>query len=64
MVYIVSCLINNAVNKKNYLYKSDSLDDLWMKLILTPSNYGIYGLNNKITRDLMSKIKFEHRGKE
>lgn len=56
MVYILSCLINNAISKKEFLTSTDNLDDFWKKLILTPYNYGEKGLNDSITRELMTKI--------
>jgi 2-methylcitrate dehydratase len=69
MVYIVSRLLKKAselMQTGAWKPSSDnqSNDGLWKKLILTPSDYSAAALQDARTRELMSKIVFEHGGKK
>ena len=70
MVFIVSRLLKKAMtyNSNKQGKKLESIvknrDSLWKDLILTPLDYSYNALQDKDTRDLMSKISFVHGGKE
>jgi 2-methylcitrate dehydratase len=65
MVFIVSRLLKKAINNsakvKSIIKDRDSL---WKELILTPLDYSYEALKCNDTKELMSKIKFLHGGKE
>jgi len=55
MVYIISTLLHKALRQKT----SD-----WGALMLTPEDYGPEAIRNRLTRQLMEKVEFEHGGPE
>ena len=57
-------MLNRAIQDEKLFENVNSYDDLWKKLMLTPFDYGKTAINDKNTRNLMSKIEFEHGGKE
>jgi 2-methylcitrate dehydratase len=65
MVFIVSRLLRKAIkNAEKIKSIATNRDSLWKELILTPLDYSYKALKCQITKDLMSKIKFVHGGKE
>lgn len=64
MVYIISSVLRKAFEKHEHINKEHSLQDLWKYLMLLPQDYGKDALFNEVTRKLMTKIEFEHGGKE
>jgi 2-methylcitrate dehydratase len=67
MVFIVSRLLKKAMERRqtspwscNQDQKTN--DEMWKKLILTPSDYSAEALQDQVTRSLMAKIEFEHGG--
>lgn len=57
-------LLRRAIKDDKLFEKVETFDDLWMKLMLTPFDYGKGPLFDKETRILMDKMGFEHGGKE
>lgn len=64
MVYIISSVLRKAFEKRDHISREHSLEDLWKYLMLLPADYGKDALYDEVTRSLMSKITFEHGGKE
>jgi len=68
MVFIISRIIKKALklgsSTIDSIYKSEGLDGLWKKLILTPHDYSPEALLDAETKEIISKITFEHGGKE
>jgi len=64
MVYIISSILRKAFEKHDHISSEHSLEDLWKYLMLLPQDYGHSALFNEITRKFMTKIEFEHGGKE
>jgi len=64
MVYIISSVLRKAFEKAENINTEHSPEDLWKYLMLLPADYGRDALYNEITRKLMTKIEFEHGGKE
>jgi 2-methylcitrate dehydratase len=63
MVYIISTIVNKALNTKDLYSKCGSMDETWKTLMMSPFDYGVDALNDKNTRKLMERISFEHGGK-
>jgi 2-methylcitrate dehydratase len=65
MVYIISKIIKKALaNADVCAGKYKSLDEIWKVLMLTPNDYSHAELFDETTRKIMSKIEFEHGGKD
>lgn len=64
MVYILSSVLRKAFEKQDNITKEHTPEDLWKYLMLLPHDYGKDALYNEVTRKLMTKIEFEHGGKE
>jgi 2-methylcitrate dehydratase len=64
MAYIISSILSNALKNHQSLQSVERIEDLWKQCMLTPYDYGYEALFNPVTRELMSKIEFEHGGKE
>ena len=65
MVFIVSRLLRKAIKNSNVVKSLlNNRDSLWKELILTPLDYSYEALKCETTKELMSKIKFLHGGKE
>ena len=64
MVYILSSVLRKAFEKKEHIMADNSVQELWKYLMLLPKDYGKDALYNEVTRKLMTKIEFEHGGKE
>ena len=64
MVYIISSVLRKAFEKHQNISAEHTPEDLWKYLMLLPKDYGADALFNEVTRDLMTKIEFEHGGKE
>lgn len=64
MVYIISTLLRKALEDPELYKNIDHLDDLWMKLMLSPYDYGAEAVINEKTKSLMHKHTFTHGGKE
>ncbi|KAI9001831.1 putative MmgE/PrpD family domain-containing protein [Hyaloraphidium curvatum] len=68
MVYIVGRLLRNAIHRdaggKGPGNRDSQTDDLWKSLMLLPADYDDAALADSATRDLMSRISFEHGGPE
>jgi 2-methylcitrate dehydratase len=60
----VSTLLRRAIEDKNLYEGLNNMNDIWKKLFLTPSDYGLEGLNDPNTRKLMNCIEFEHGGEK
>lgn len=63
MVYIVSTLLRKAIESGDSL-KAMGSDELWKTLMLSPYDYGQEAIQNPSTRELMTKVEFEHGGPE
>jgi 2-methylcitrate dehydratase len=61
---LVGTLLKRAIQDEKLFEDVKTYDDLWMKLMLTPLDYGKGPLFDKETRKLMEKIGFEHGGKD
>lgn len=60
MVYIIATLLRKAIDLQERLPTDP--DSLWMELMLSPYDYGHQAIGHPMTRDLMTKIEFEHGG--
>eukprot|EP00923_Selenidium_pygospionis_P031646 GHVN01056009.1.p1 GENE.GHVN01056009.1~~GHVN01056009.1.p1 ORF type:complete len:551 (-),score=87.73 GHVN01056009.1:2066-3718(-) len=61
MIYIIATLLRKAFEFPEG-FKGDKLDDAWCSFMLEPKDYGKEAIVNKQTREIMSKIGFEHGG--
>jgi len=61
MAFIVSRILQKAMKFENL---PGSMDAAWMKLMLSPYDYGADALYDSETRALMAKISFAHGGPE
>eukprot|EP01017_Pseudomicrothorax_dubius_P041910 TRINITY_DN676_c0_g1_i1.p1 TRINITY_DN676_c0_g1~~TRINITY_DN676_c0_g1_i1.p1 ORF type:complete len:542 (-),score=183.91 TRINITY_DN676_c0_g1_i1:169-1794(-) len=65
MVYIISAILRKALGNRTILdRKFSNLDDIWRALMLEPEDYSYRAVFDQTTRNIMSKISFEHGGKE
>ena len=64
MAFIISRIFKQAFSKHIQLEGADRIEDFWKVTMLTPHDYGGEALFDETTRSLMSKIQFEHGGKE
>jgi len=67
MVYILSTMLRKAFEDKSFqqqLPKMTNLDTVWKSLFLAPHDYSFEALKNENTRKLITKVTFEHGGKE
>ena len=65
MVYIVATLMRKALEKFNLLQEdADSREEVWKHLMLLPKDYSEMAIYNEVTREIMSKVEFEHGGAE
>lgn len=64
MVYILSTILRKAFENHATMGQKTSPEDIWKTLMLFPEDYGYGALYNEVTRKLMTKIEFEHGGKE
>ena len=64
MVYIISTLLRKAFENHKEIANSHAPEDLWKSLMLGPHDYGSDAVNNEVTRQLMTKIEFEHGGEK
>jgi 2-methylcitrate dehydratase len=65
MVYIVSTMLRKAseiVKSDGVAYFTQSNDDVWKRIMLTPYDFDIDAINNETTRAIMETIFFEHGG--
>ena len=67
MLYIVSTLLRKAI-ETHEISAGDSMpatsDDWWKEIMLGPHDYSAEAIHDIRTRDLMTKIVFEHGGAE
>lgn len=70
MVYIISRLLAKATGQQSASVGPQvrtgltNREEAWKEWMLTPYDYGHEALNDSLTRDLMTKIEFEHGGPE
>lgn len=67
MVYIISRLLAKATGQTSSANVRTGLtnrEEAWKEWMLTPYDYGLEAMNDSLTRDLMTKIEFEHGGPE
>lgn len=63
MVYIISTLLRKALSIPDFNSREfKNLDEVWKLLMLEPKDYGYGAIRDTITRNIMSKITFEHGG--
>ena len=64
MVYIIATLLRKAFDKHEFIQKEHTTEELWKYLMLLPHDYSQFAIFNETTRELMSKIEFQHGGPE
>lgn len=64
MVYIVATMLRKAIEQRQTNGNLSETDEWWKALMLMPFDYDARALSNQATRDLISKIEFEHGGPE
>ncbi|MDP6542053.1 MAG: MmgE/PrpD family protein [Phycisphaerales bacterium] len=67
MVYIVSAMLRKArdvAKQEGVGFFSQSNDEVWKRLMLTPYDFDADAIFNPITRAIMETISFEHGGDE
>ena len=64
MAYIISSILRKAFEKHENIATDNSPEELWKYLMLQPSDYSVNALFSEVTRKLMTKIEFQHGGKE
>lgn len=65
MVYIVSTMLRKAseiIKTSGIDFFTNSNDDVWKQIMLTPYDFDIDAINNETTRSIMKTIFFEHGG--
>ncbi|MCG9894410.1 MAG: MmgE/PrpD family protein, partial [Fimbriimonadaceae bacterium] len=64
MVYILARLLCRAAADPEAVREASGTDDLWIRLMLMPDDYGHVALTDPETRRVMDTIRFEHGGPE
>jgi len=66
MSYIIATLLRKAFEKHEILSTEEGLtrEETWKHLMLLPVDYSEKAIFNEATREIMSKIQFEHGGEE
>jgi 2-methylcitrate dehydratase len=67
MVYIVSTMLRKAqeiVASEGVVFFTQSNDEIWKRLMLTPYDFDLDAITHDSTRAIMDTIVFEHGGKE
>jgi len=66
MNYIVATLLRKAYEKQEVLTTEYGItrEETWKHLMLLPVDYSEKAIFNEVTREIMSKIQFEHGGEE
>jgi 2-methylcitrate dehydratase len=63
MVFIVSRMLKNAIDRKDQLAGADN-DTAWKTVMLSPYDYSLEAVFDAETRRFMNLIEFEHGGKD
>ncbi len=64
MVYIVATLLRKAISLRATIEIAEGTDAVWVETMLQPSDYSADAIHDPVTRDLMTRIAFEHGGPE
>ncbi len=67
MVYIVSAMLKKAqgiAKSEGEAFFSQSNDEVWKRLMLTPYDYDADAIDDETTRAIMETISFKHGGEE
>jgi len=62
MVYIVATMLRKAIEARDRIHRRLGTDAIWKLLMLSPWDYSREAIDHPLTRELMTKIAFEHGG--